>query len=162
MKPAFDINGADFVEFGVGLKEEENERFTLVPVDVSVQAILKQMAIATRDEMNGVRAEPNPYETSEKYESPEFLFVPIEEAIASRFRDLHTANNKQPEADALKDPTAVFCYFARFKFKRSDIHLTAVRRATSFKGILKAQLIRFLDNSLKLIEEQAFKLDSRL
>jgi hypothetical protein len=159
MKPAFDINGADVVEFGVGLDEGENQRFTLVPAGAEVQAVLKQMAIATRDEMHVVRDDAVAYEPSEKYDSPEHLLVPTDDAMASRFKQLHTANNMDTDANALDDPSKIFCYFARFKFRKGKQRLTAVRRATSFKGILKSPLIRFLDNALRIVEEQTFKLD---
>ena len=159
MKPGFDINGAEFVEFGVGLDEGKNERFDLVPVDSTVQAVLKQMAIVTRDEMHEVRPNATAYEPSEKYDSPEHLFVPTDDDMASRFKQIHTASNIQPEATALADPSKIFCYFARFKFRRDKKHLTAVRRATSFKGILKSPLIRFFGESLRIVEEQTFKLD---
>jgi len=159
MKPAFDINGADVVEFGVGLDEGENERFTLVPAGVEVQAILKQMAIATRDGMRAVRPDGLAYEPSEKYDSPEHLFVPTDDGIAARFKQLHAAHNMEPDANALDDPSKVFCYFARFKFRKGRQCLTAVRRATSFKGILKSPLIRFLGDALRIVEEQTFKLD---
>jgi len=159
MKLAFDINGADVVEFGVGLDEANNGRFTLVPAGVEVQAILKQMAISTRDEMQAVRPNAVAYEPSEKYDSPEHLFVSTDDAMASRFKQLHTANNMESDADALDDPSKIFCYFARFKFRKGAQRLTAVRRATSFKGILKSSLIRFLDDALRIVEEQTFKLD---
>jgi hypothetical protein len=159
MKLAFDFNGADVVEFGVGLDEEKNERFTLVPVGAEVQAILKQMSIATRDAMQDVRPDAVAYEPSERYDSPEHLFVPADDDMASRFKQLHTANNMEPDANALDDASKVFCYFARFKFRKGNQRLTAVRRATSFKGILKSPLVRFLDNALRIVEEQTFKLD---
>jgi hypothetical protein len=66
MKPAFDINGAEFVEFGVGLDERKNERFTFVPVDPTVQAVLKQMAIVTQSFSSGwiVRENQKAFEAS--------------------------------------------------------------------------------------------------
>jgi hypothetical protein len=109
--------------------------------------------------MHEVRPNATAYEPSEKYDSPEHLFVPIDDDIASRFKEIHTANNIQPEATALTDPSNIFCYFARFKFRKDKKHLTAVRRATSFKGILKSPLLRFLGESLRIVEEQTFKLD---
>jgi len=159
MKVTFDINGADLVEFGVGMDEENGERFAMVPVHATVQAVLKQMAIATRDEMHAVRANANAYEPSEKYASPEHLLVPLADDMAFRFRDLHQANNLDVDTDALTDPSKIFCYFARFLHKKGRRRLTAVRRATAFKGILKSPLIRLLDDALRIVEEQTFKLD---
>ena len=36
----------------------------------------------------------------------------------------------------------------------SQEKLTALRRAIQFKGVLKNQLIRFLDDTLKIVEEK--------
>jgi hypothetical protein len=38
--------------------------------------------------------------------------------------------------------------------------LTALRRATQFKGVLKSRLLRFVTDALKLIDDRVFKLDS--
>ncbi len=87
------------------------------------------------------------------------LFVPTDDDLASRLKEIHTASNINPEATALADPSHIFCYFARFKYRKDNKHLTAVRRANSFKGVLKSPLIRFLGESLRIVQEQTFKLD---
>jgi hypothetical protein len=38
--------------------------------------------------------------------------------------------------------------------------LTAIRRATQFKGILKSRLIQLVTDALRIIEDRVFKLDS--
>ncbi|MGC2467406.1 MAG: Kiwa anti-phage protein KwaB-like domain-containing protein [Candidatus Acidiferrum sp.] len=55
-------------------------------------------------------------------------------------------------------PKNIFCYFARLSDGKGN-HLTAVRRASSFKGILASKLLSFLDDSLKIVEDHVFKLD---
>jgi hypothetical protein len=57
------------------------------------------------------------------------------------------------------DPKDIFCYFA-FLTDRQGRRLTAVRRATQFKGVLKSRLIRLLSDALRLIDETVFRLDS--
>jgi len=47
-----DADDAALVQIAQRLDEGKNERFTLVPVHSTVQALLKQMAIVTRDEMH--------------------------------------------------------------------------------------------------------------
>jgi hypothetical protein len=52
----------------------------------------------------------------------------------------------------------MFCYFARF----TDIakkRVTAIRRATQFKGVLKSHLMSFITNALTLVQDNVFKLD---
>lgn len=158
MKVSFDINGADIVEFGVGIEDGEAEQFALVPVQAAVKPVLKQMAIATRDEMQEKRASAIAYKPSERYESPEHLYVALDDENATIFRDIHTANNVGTNAKALANPDDAFCYFARFRGRGSH-HLTAVRRATSFKSIRKSSLLQLFDDSFRLVEEETFKLD---
>ena len=38
--------------------------------------------------------------------------------------------------------------------------LTAIRRATAFKGILKSRLLQFTTDTLKIVADKVFKLDS--
>lgn len=63
------------------------------------------------------------------------------------------------DSAALSDPATVFCYFARLTDERGR-RLTALRRATQFKGVLKSRLIRLVSDALKLVEDRVFKLDS--
>ena len=81
--------------------------------------------------------------------------------LASSVRELHEAANLDIDATALADPSDVFCYFARLTDKQ-ERHLTALRRATQFKGVLKSKgrLVRMLDDSLQIIEDTVFKLDN--
>jgi hypothetical protein len=78
--------------------------------------------------------------------------------FAARVNNLHTAGNLPSSGDALEDPAALFCYFARMVDARSR-RLTAVRRASQFKGIVKKRLVQFVTDALKLVEDDTFKLD---
>ena len=60
---------------------------------------------------------------------------------------------------ALAAPQRIVSYFARFT-DGVDRRLTATRRATQFKGVLKSRLIRVFDDSLKIVEDDIFKLDN--
>jgi hypothetical protein len=86
--------------------------------------------------------------------------MPIESELATRLWNLHRANNLLPDTTALEEPGDVFYYFARFSDSRSR-RLTAVRRATQFKGLLKSRnrLIRLVDDTLQVVEDNTFKLD---
>ena len=73
-------------------------------------------------------------------------------------RDLHDSVNLTPDDAHLPDPKTVFCYFARF----TDVQgrrLTALRRAGQFKGVLKDKLLRCIDDTLEILEDDVFKLD---
>ena len=63
------------------------------------------------------------------------------------------------DSRALTDPKEVFCYFAKMTDARGR-RLTALRRATQFKGVLKKRLIRLVDDALKVVDDKVFKLDT--
>jgi len=158
MKLEFDLENVTLTEFGVGRDDGGGQTFVVVPVDTDVQSTLREMVQATWEEMqrDGV---PGQYEPSEKHGATEYLTLAIADEMASSFRVLHEAVNLDIESSALDDPSDVFCYFVRLTDKKSR-RLTAVRRATQFKGVLKKRLIRFVSDSLKLIEDSVFKLDN--
>jgi hypothetical protein len=128
-------------------------------VDSDVQAALREMVQATWDAMQEDEDGPARYEPSEKHGSTEYLYVPLQDEIASSVRQLHEAANLDIDSAALDAPDNVFCYFARLG-DRKKRRLTALRRATQFKGVLRKRLIRFVTDSLKLLDDRVFKLDS--
>jgi ribosomal protein L12E/L44/L45/RPP1/RPP2 len=89
----------------------------------------------------------------------EYLYLSLDDDLASAIRQLHEAANLPMDGRALDDPAAVFCYFARLTDNKGG-RLTALRRATHFKGIVKSRLIRFVTDALTLIEDRVFKLDT--
>ena len=160
MPLAFDLQNVTATEFGVGRDEEEGQSFTLVPVDGSVQAALVEMARDTWNAMEKLDGAPTEYEPSEKHASSEYLVVPLDSDLAAGLRQLHEAENLPLSAAALADPKGVFCYFARMS-DAAGRRLTAVRRATQFKGVLHSRgLMRFIDDALQIIDENVFRLDT--
>ena len=158
MNLKFDINDVVVTEFGVGRDDGHGRDFDHVTVDGNVQGALQEMAVATWEVMQTQTDNPPSYEPSEKHESIEYMHLPLNDNMAEVMRKLHEANNLPPDPTALADPKMVFCYFARFTDSQQQ-KLTAVRRATQFKGVLKSRLIRLHTNALKLIEDRVFKLD---
>lgn len=161
MKLEFDLENLTVTEFGVGRDDGDEQSFVAVPVDAEVQDALREMVQVTWDTMQKDKDGPAKYEPSEKHESTEYLYLPLEDDLATFVRELHKAANLDMDADALIDPSDVFCYFVRLTDKKKR-HLTAIRRATQFKGVLKSKgrLIRMLDDTLRIIEDTVFKLDS--
>src|SRR5258708_11491565 len=51
-----------------------------------------------------------------------------------------------------------FCDVARVS-DGGGAHLTAIRRAGTFKGVLESRLLSFVNDALKLVEDKVFKLD---
>ena len=156
----FDISNVTVTEFGVGRDDGHGRDFDHVTVDGNVQGALQEMAVATWEVMQAQTANPPSYEPSEKHASIEYIHLPLNDTMAEAMRNLHEANNLPPDSTALADPEKIFCYFARFTDSQQR-KLTAVRRATQFKGVLKSRhrLMRLHTNALELIEDRVFKLD---
>jgi hypothetical protein len=159
MNLQFDLSQVGTIEFGVGSDDGNGQAFCLIPVDGDVQGALREMAVATWDAMQERNDAVQKYQPSEKYATSEHLYLPLDDDLAERMREVHQANNLPLDATALSDPAKVFCYFARMTDNRGR-RLTALRRATQFKGVLKSRLIRFVTDALKLVEDRVFKLDN--
>lgn len=155
----FDINAIRTVEFGVGRDDGDEHAFHCIMVDDGVQAALGEMALATWKSMQNLTNDPFRYEPSEKYSGCEHVYLPLDDDLAVRMRNLHEAVNLDIDQDALDNTEAIFCYFARFTDEQSR-HLTALRRATQFKGVLKSRLIQWDTDALKMVEDRVFKLDN--
>lgn len=158
MNLEFDLGSVTVTEFGVGRDDGNGQTFVAVPVDADVQGTLREMVKATWDAMKKDEDGPAKYEPSEKHGSTEYLYLPLTDELAASVRELHQATNLNIGSDALGEPADVFCYFVRLTDKKMR-RLTAVRRASQFKGVLKKRLIRFVSDSLKLIPDDVFKLD---
>lgn len=161
MKLQFDLASVDVTEFGVGREVDNGQSFVAVPVDVGVQKALQEMAAATWNGMGGSDGGPAKYEPAEKHAATEYLYLPLDDDMAGSVRDLHHAATLDISTSALTEPGDVFCYFARFTDKKKR-RLTALRRATQFKGVLKSKnrLVRILDDTLQIIEDTVFRLDN--
>ena len=158
MKLDFDIGDVTVTEFGVGRDDGDERTFHLMTVDSDVQCALREMAIATSEAMRNLTDAPSQYEPSEKHAGVEYLHLPLNHNLAVSLHQLHVAANLPVDASALADPATVFCYFARMTDGKGR-RLTALRRATQFKGVLKSRLIRLVTDALKLVEDKVFKLD---
>ncbi|MBU2858596.1 DUF4868 domain-containing protein [Acidithiobacillus ferrooxidans] len=155
----FDFNQIRTVEFGLGRDDGDGRMFCLIAVDGDVQDALREMAEATWVALQELTNNPPKYEPSEKHAGIEYLHLPLADELAASMRELQEANNLPFDSMALNNPEIIFCYFARFTDNQGR-RLTALRRATQFKGILKNRLIRFVTDALKIVEDNIFKLDT--
>lgn len=154
-----DLSKIDVIEFGVSRDNENGgQQFDLIPVDKSVQKALISMACTTWDNMKNISDNPDRYEPSEKHEDTEYLYLPLNDKLASFFKQLYEADNLQINSEALNATDSIFLYFARLTDNAGN-RIIAIRRSTQFKGVLKSRLIRFLSDALRLIEDHVFKLD---
>src|SRR5213593_2531303 len=104
MKLNFDIGNVTVTEFGVGRDDGNGHTFVAVPVDADVQAVLREMVQSTRVAMQKGDDDPAKYEPSEKHGSTEYLYLPLDDDLATSVRELHEAANLHLVGHALDDP----------------------------------------------------------
>jgi hypothetical protein len=154
----FDFDHEIVTEFGVGQNIDTGEEFVAIPVDANVQSALLEMVFATRDAMDRFGDDISEYEPSETTGGTKYLTTTLGNPLAGQVQLIHSAENLQVRPGGLEAPANIFCYFVRLSDHRGK-RLTGVRRATQFKGVLKSQLLRFLNDSMRLVDEDVFKLD---
>lgn len=159
MKSAFDFDNVKTIEFGIGRDDRGTRAYCFVPTDKDIQSALREMALATWEKIYGSDEAPAVYDPSEKYASVECVYIPTGHELCIALRALHESSNHPVDASAVSNPEGIFCYLARFTDKHGT-RLTAVRRATQFKGVLKKRLIQLKTDALKMVEDQVFKLDT--
>jgi len=143
MSAQFDTTTAQLIEFGVGFEDKQGEHYCLVPIDDEIQGALREMVVTTRGELKEAGGRRVLYEPSEKHGGKENLRLPLNDDFAANIRAIHEANNLPMEPRALSIPENVFCYFARMSDGKGH-RLTAIRRATAFKGVLKTASFSYL------------------
>ena len=151
------MKGVPVTEFGVGLENAKGEQFVLIPIDKKIQTALNEMVSETRAQLNTMKS--TQYHPSEKYGSIEHLHLDLDDDLASQIRLIHEANNLPVDGKVLSNPPDVFCYFTRIVDGKGQ-RTTGIRRAGTFKGILKNRLLQFATDALKIVEDKVFKLDT--
>ena len=159
MNLEFDIENITTIEFGLGHGKGNDLQLFSVPVDAQIQSALREMVEKTWQTMKCGSEKPAQYEPSEKYGSTEYLYLEVDDPMVTRLLDIHKSENLSINIDAIEDLSMLSFYFARLT-DNQDRRLTALRRATQFKGVLKNKIIRLHDDSLKLVEDKIFKLDN--
>ena len=161
MNLKFDINNFETTEFGVGRNTGSNRTYAVVPVNLGVQTTLQGMVVDTCQKMEASEGSPPTFSPAEKYSGTEYLTLSIDDDLAVRLRMLHEAPNLITANDYLDWMTKCFCYFARL-WDGDGKHLTALRRATQFKGALNKQN-RILfpgTDALRVVDRPIFQLNA--
>ena len=160
MQLEFNMDAIKTTEFGVGIDLNGEYEFYLVPVDKDVQTTLLSIAQATQKAILDTDDGPTKYNPAEKHGGTEYLHVDAGGGLDALMRQLHDAENLPLDSTKLLNPETINCYFARF-MDNHDQRLTAIRRASQFKGILKNKLIYYVggNDRLEIVEDKVFKLD---
>jgi hypothetical protein len=80
--------------------------------------------------------------------------------VMQHVRTIYSLGNVQTNPQVLRETARLVFYLAEFHDDRSR-KLLGIRRATQFKGVLRARnrLVSLVDDSLKLVDEDVFRLD---
>ena len=156
----FSLDEVKLVEFGIG-RDDDEQTFVAVPVDNGVQEVLQSMVLSTWQALQHDGDGATKYTPSDKHAEKDYLYLPVTDDMTAGVRRLHQAANLPIDAKALTVPGNVYCYFVRLTDERQR-KLTALRRASQFKGIVKnkGRLVRWLDDTLQIVEDTIFKLDT--
>ena len=148
------------IEFGICSIIDGQEMIVRIPIDNSVRETLFEMHEAFYETFLGIEGEPELFQPSEKYASTEKLTTPLNHENLTSLRELYNRENI-PVADIALGEIAskITYYFAIFRH-RNGAKQIAIKRPTQFKGLLKTKLIHFIDDTLQLVPDNVFKLDS--
>lgn len=154
----FDLDDVRTKGFGVGRSVGDDTFFYTVAVDNHVQDALLRMASKTWEQMWDF-GEAKAYSPAEKHGSKEYLVVRADDPFELALRQLHDTPHLTFDTSLLRDPQGATSYFARFTDGKGR-QLTAIRRASYFKGVLKKKLLKWYnDDTLKIVDDDVFKLD---
>ena len=165
MKLDFDLEQIVATEFGLGEHVGASMQFGTIPVDNSVHAVLLDVVKATL--RNGGRnfevdTVVLPYfDPADKHASEEYLVLPIDHELAKPLAEFHNADRLLTSPAQLELFQRSFCYFVRLT-DSGNRRLTALRRASQFKGTLGRQnrLLALLGDTLRTVNEPLFQLNA--
>lgn len=150
----FEVNS---VEFGVCYDIGDDEEYCLIPTDANVKEALQEMFSSSRNHLLAKNEEIRIYQPSEKYGSMERVKISLNDTILPKVKRLYDAENIPTLSGTIEVDRLGF-YFCIFHDNQNN-KLLAVRRATYFKGVIKKQLLSFVDDALRIFEDNVFKLD---
>lgn len=154
------LNDFQNVEFGLAISIDGEDNFFRIPVDNTVKSSLIEM----RDEFyrlfdNG--DEPDNFLPSEKYASTERLIANLNENYLNTIRELYNTDNIPVSNVELSEIAKDIVYYFAIFYTNNGNREVAIKRPSQFKGLLKKKnkLIRLVDDTLKVIPDEVFKLD---
>ena len=148
------------IEFGICTIIDNDQSFVRIPIDDSVRKFLYDMHEQFYDSYFGLEGEPEQYQASEKYGATEKLIIPLNSEHLQSLRDLFNQQNIPiANIELGQIANSISYYFAVFSHN-NDSKQIAVNRLSTFKGLLRKKLLRFIDDTLQGIDDNIFKLDN--
>ena len=157
----FDLERVEATEFGVGQQDGDSRDFVVIPVDASVHTVLLDVVKATSREADQDTVDLPYFDPADKHASKEYLILPIDHELAKPIAELHHTDNLVLVPAQLDHLRQSFCYFVRLTDDRNR-RLTALRRASQFKGTLGRQnrLLSLMRDTLHAVEGPIFQLNA--
>ena len=136
---SFNIDQVTTIEFGVCRGSLRDGESTLIPVDASVQALLRDMVLDTftaTGVANGDALEE--YEPSQEHGHSSKLVLPLDSPLAVVLREFTAVQNRPIDAGAMREPKDITAYFCVMHDQEGNT-LIAFRRSAQFKAVLEAR-----------------------
>ncbi len=148
------------IEFGICTIIEGQQAIVRIPIDDSVRTMLYEMHEAFYNSYFGIEGDPEQYQPSEKYGTTEKLIIPLNNENLASLQELYNQNNIPIANVALGEiANSITYYFAIFRHRNGSKQI-AVKRPSTFKGLLRKKLIQFIDDTLQVLPDNVFKLDN--
>ncbi len=148
------------IEFGIAYVQDNQLIARRIPIDDSVRENLAEMHDNFYTTYFGIVDEEEVFSTSEKYSNTEKLYVSNHYPGTEKVYSIYNEANIPVESADISDLVQITeFYFAIYHFVNGTKHL-AIRRPSTFKGLLKKRLFSFADDTLRAVEDDVFKLDS--
>lgn len=154
------INDFQLITFGVCFRIDNEVYHYLIPIDNTVREALVEMRNTFSDLYDGINAEIEVFSPTEKYASTEKLRANLNADYLYSMNDLfHNQNHPVNDIDLSEYLSAVEYYFAEFTHN-NGAKTIGVKRPNQFKGLLRKKIFAFVDDTLKAVEDDVFKLDN--
>lgn len=148
------------IEFGICTIIEGQQAIVRIPIDDSVRTMLYDMHEEFYNAYFGIEVDPEQYQPSEKYGTTEKLIIPLNNENLASLQELYNQNNIPIANVALGEiANSITYYFAIFRHRNGSKQI-AVKRPSTFKGLLRKKLIQFIDDTLQVLPDNVFKLDN--
>lgn len=148
------------IEFGICTIIEGQQAIVRIPIDDSVRTMLYDMHEEFYNAYFGIEGDPEQYQPSEKYGTTEKLIIPLNNENLASLQELYNQNNIPIANVALGEiANSITYYFAIFRHRNGSKQI-AVKRPSTFKGLLRKKLIQFIDDTLQVLPDNVFKLDN--
>jgi len=147
------------VNFAVGLRSSGKRYF--VPTDGAVKDALKQVLGSTIGAFGAVDGPWELHDISEDYGDTRRTFAPRTTDYLSVLSEIYDEGNLSDLANAHEHVKDIDYYFGEFRDAQGR-RVIGIKKATQLKGTLGARnkLVRLVDDSLQMINDDVLKLDT--